>query len=518
MRSFRWLSIATAQADPAVHGNGPTVGHLALADAIRRAYRVSMPPRDDTDLALRADWLLEHGCADPVLTNGPFAQSWRTAAAMRILTRRPELARHDIHTATVCGELDRVKELLTVRADAATTRGGPVRWRENPAHASQWTPLLHLCYGRLPIRRAADNAVLIAEALLDGGGDPNAYFEVGSHPSRYTCLTGLIGGGEEGVAPHPRADRLIPLFLEHGANPLDIQFIYNTSFDGGVFRWLDLLYAKSTASGRQSDWTEPRWNPALSLSAFDWLLRIATDQRDTARMQWLVERGARSMATPPRSGNPDPERLFTDACLSANYEEAIGILNAHPAFRHSHVTLFAAAERNRADVVTFLLDQGVSVEEMDSSKQRALHVAVSHNAFETVELLIARGADTEAKESGWNNTPLDHAIYGNQTRMIELLTNHSRDLCKVARMGNVTRLRHLIRESSKSGDDEEITSALLCLPDDEAKAVEIVMLLLTAGASPRVVNTRGETAAFQAEKRGLEAAAAALREAEARVP
>ena len=130
---------------------------------------------------------LELACADPILAYGPAAHAERAHAAMRILNRYPGIARANIHTAVVCGERGEVERILTARPQAATEPGGPLRKRENPARDKLWTPLLHLCYGRLPLAAASENAVAIARALLDHGANANDYFEVGSHPCRYTA-------------------------------------------------------------------------------------------------------------------------------------------------------------------------------------------------------------------------------------------------------------------------------------------------------------------------------------------
>ena len=470
---------------------------------------------DDPDNAERADWFLEHACVDPLLTNGPSAQASHQTAATRILSRHPDVARENIHTAVVCGDVRRVEDLLAGHPNAASERGGPLRRRKNPARQVRWTPLLHLCYGRAPIAAASENAVAIARALLDHGADPNDYFEVGSHPSRYTCLTGLVGGGEEDTPPHPRADTLVPLLLDRGADPLDGQLIYNSSLSGEVFRWLDVLYARSLQLGRENEWREPRWGPKQSLSIFDWVLRVATERQDSAHAEWLLAHGARPDAFPSHASTPDVEAPFTAACFALDRRQAVELLEAHPEFLRSHVTLFAAAAKNRADVVSFVLDLGVPIDVEDSSKQQALHIAASHDAFDAAELLVARGADLEATETGWNNTPLDHAIYGNQTRMIELLSSHSRDMYRLAWTGNVSRLRELLRvEPELAKAHEAGNTPLMWLPDDEERAAEAARLLLAYGADPSVVSEDGRTAAQIAASRGLDDVAALLRAAQ----
>ena len=58
---------------------------------------------------------LENACADPLLANGPGAHARRSNTALRMLKRYPEIARHSIHTAVVCGDLEAVERLENLR-------------------------------------------------------------------------------------------------------------------------------------------------------------------------------------------------------------------------------------------------------------------------------------------------------------------------------------------------------------------------------------------------------------------
>src|SRR5206468_604269 len=118
----------------------------------------------------------------------------------------PEIAGDSIYTAVVCGDVEEVERILSERPQAASERSsaaGPDRAGPGGAgdlfreiSAKGWEPLLYLCFARLPLAAASDNALAIARALLERGADPNAYFMAGG--SRYTPLVGVIGEGEEG--------------------------------------------------------------------------------------------------------------------------------------------------------------------------------------------------------------------------------------------------------------------------------------------------------------------------------
>jgi uncharacterized protein len=538
---------------------------------------------------------LEYACADPILANGPADHASRSQAALRILKRYPEIASDSIHTAVVCGDLQEVERVLAERPEAASEPGGPIRKRIIRERESRWTPLLHLCYGRLPLAAASDNAVAIARALLDHGADPNDYFEVGTHPSRYTALCGVAGEGEDGAPPHPQKEALARLLLERGAEPYDIQLQYNTHFHGDILWFMELMYEFSVKAGRQADWDDPNWSMldhGPHGRGARYFLGIAVGKNDLKLAEWLLAHGASPNAAPPphpkaskrslyeealrkgftemadllaRYGAAPPAPVahdetcdkcgrtmalkrgrygqflactgypeckntrkitmtgvpalvaldgieaFIEVCFRLDRDEAQKILAEHPEYLQSPEPIFAAARRDRADVVEFLLDLGVSIEVEDEHKQRPLHEAASYDSVRVAELLIDRGAEIEPVETNWNNTPLDHAMYSNPTRMIEYLSRFTRDVFRLTRIGNIERLREVLREEpdlAKVVDDSY--TPLMWLPDDEARAVEIVELLLAHGADPTLRSKEGMTAADWAIKRGLYEAAALL--------
>jgi uncharacterized protein len=504
---------------------------------------------DDNRLAGLADLFLENACADPILANGPAAHSRRSRAALRILTRHPEIARYSIHTAVVCGDLEHAERILKERPEAATEPGGPLRRRRLREREKLWTPLLHLCYGRLPTAAAGDNAVAIARLLLDHGADPNDYFEIGSHQNCYTALCGVVGEGEDDAPPHSQREALAQLLLERGAEPYDIQLLYNTHFHGDLLWIMELIYEAAVKAGRQADWDDPNW-AMIDMGGLDfgarYLLGIAVEKNNLKMAEWLLSHGAnpnaarkpgskfphRSLheealrqgftemadllarfgAIPSAPTPPEGEKAFTAACFRLDREETRAILATHPEYLRSSTAMFAAAQQDRADVVAFLLNLGMSIEIEDEHKQGPLHEAASHNSLRVAALLIERGAEIDPVESNWGATPLGFAIYGQKTQMIELLGRFSRDLWELTNSGQVERLRVLLNEEP---DLARIAgkgaTPLMWLSDDETRAIEIVELLLAHGADPTIKDKEGMTAADHAERRGMYDAAALLR-------
>jgi ankyrin repeat protein len=177
--------------------------------------------------------------------------------------------------------------------------------------------------------------------------------------------------------------------------------------------------------------------------------------------------------------------------------------------------MIAAAQRDRADVVSFLLALGVSPEVEDRQGQRALNAAAGSKALRVAALLLERGVEVDHRESRWGATPLAWAVYGMDRAMIDLLTPHTRDVWNLTFAGKLERLRELLdaepalaKAAHPDGD-----TPLTRLPDDEGVALRIIELFLAHGADPSVRNEDGTSAADLARKRGMEEAAERLGQA-----
>ena len=190
-------------------------------------------------------------------------------------------------------------------------------------------------------------------------------------------------------------------------------------------------------------------------------------------------------------------------------------LAQHPELLKDPKPLFAAAQRNRADVAAFLLDLGMSPDAENAKQERALHTAAYNNALAVAQLLIDRGAAIDPVEANWNNTPLAAAIYAQHQGMIELLGRYSRDIWELVYSGRIDRVRELFVEEpalakAAGGGD---TLLMWLPPQDEELATEFARLLLRHGADPALRNKDGATAADRAEQQGMVELAAMLRDA-----
>ena len=505
---------------------------LALRDALGSRESAGR------DRAERVAMFLRSACSDWRVSGG-LRHSNAAHAAARLLERHPEIAADNIYTAVVCGDLERVEQILADEPNAASGKGG----------TRNWEPVLYVCGARLPLTATHDNAVEVARTLLDHGADPNAYYPGGDAKIHYTALTIAVGEGEEDAPHHPQYRELVQLLLQRGAEPYDIQLFYNTHFHGDILWLMPLIYDASVKLGREKDWNDPEWS-MIDMGGYGkgarYVLGAAVRHNDLALAEWCLTHGAspepaqpphsrvrsnRSLyeeaqargfsemadllarfgakATPP---SLTPEESFVAACLKMDHPQVQRQLQEHPEYVASPVAMFAAVQRDRLDVVKMLLELGVSPEIEDRTKQRPLHVAVSHDAMHVAAFLLELGVEVDHRETNWGSTPLAWAVYGLKWPMIDLLTPYTRDVWNLAAAGKVERLRDLLTKDASLAKVAHPNgyTPLMLLPDEEAKAIEIIELFLAHGADPKKRNEDGKTAAELANERGLEEAAELL--------
>ena len=172
--------------------------------------------------------------------------------------------------------------------------------------------------------------------------------------------------------------------------------------------------------------------------------------------------------------------------FSARRDEARRLWLAHPEYVQSPAAIFEAAKRDRPDVLALLLDLGVPLEIQDRTGKRALHEAAASNALRAAKFLVERGAEIDPRESSYNGTPIGWAAHGDKTEMVQFLSRHSRDIWPLCFHGYVDRVRDILTEDPGRAQtvSKDGYTPLWWLPDDEARALQIVELLLAAGADP----------------------------------
>jgi ankyrin repeat protein len=209
-------------------------------------------------------------------------------------------------------------------------------------------------------------------------------------------------------------------------------------------------------------------------------------------------------ATPTTPALSD-EEAFLHACFNLDRKRARTLLDAHPEYRQSPHATFAAAQRDRPDAMALLLELGAPIDVADSHNTHALHHAALAGAMKAAAFLIERGAEIDPIETSYGGAPIGWAAHGDRTAMVDLLSRHSRNIWTLSFRGYVARVREILREEPALARQvrENGITPLWWLPDDEAQALEIVELLLTAGADPSSKSKSGSTAAEWALKRGM---------------
>ncbi len=450
-----------------------------------------------------------------------------TAAARRILARHPEVARHDLLTAIVCGDVTEVERRLAADPEAAQRKAGPLGWE----------PLLYLAYGQFD----GANAVTIARRLIDLGADPNASFNDG-WDNAFTVLCGAIGQGEGGRAPHPQAHALADLLLARGAEPFDTQALYNTSIAGDDVTWLELLHRASVARGDVWRWRAVGQGLGgdFPVSAIDYLLGNAVTHDHQKRVIWLVAHGANPSGINAYSGHPHHTQallqgLTGTAGLLAQRGARIGDLKGPLAFQvaamrrsRSQVMALAAADpelltepgpliqaaaHGAADVVALLLEAGIPPDLAQRDGRRALHSAAGSGSVETARVLVEAGADVDAPGTQYDATPLSFAHVFGRPAMVDYLTPLTRDVFTLALANRAERLAEVLTAQPELANARRRNgrTPLFHLPDDEDDAVAITRLLLAHGADPTLTDKAGLTPERAAREAGLDEAAELMR-------
>ena len=214
-------------------------------------------------------------------------------------------------------------------------------------------------------QRTPPNAVAIARLLLDAGSDPNALADM--YDAQCTTLSMLVSSAPPADAGLQAA--LAELLIERGAS----------------------LEAPGS-----------RWNAAV-------LTALAFGYLDTARALAAHDGPIRDLAVAAGLGQlGETARLLPSA--DDESQRAALVL----ACLHGHVR-----------VARLLLDAGVDPSQYNPdgfhSHSTPLHQAVWSNRGEIVRLLVERGARLDLRDTVYDGTPLDWAVYDKRTEIAEYL-------------------------------------------------------------------------------------------------
>jgi hypothetical protein len=319
--------------------------------------------------------------------------------------------------------------------------------------------------------------------LLDLGADPNAYYMAGD--SRYSALVGVACEGEQDSPRQPQAPDLFKLLLDLGAKPFDLQVLYNTHFNGDVLWWLQLVYDHTMKSELKHAWDDPNWE-MFEMGPFGTaahlLLHVAVFKNDLNLAEWVLSHGASPNPRMPTKLRYKPshtpyefavitnlvemcklfehygvnrvsvadfkgEESLLAACFRMDRDEVSAQMKAHPEFLQSPEVIYAAAQRDRADVVALLLGLGIPIEITNKTNKRAIHEAAAHNALRVARLLVERGVEIGPIETTWDTTPIGWAAHADHVEMVEYLSEFTRDIWTLSFLG----LRRSIARSFAPG-------------------------------------------------------------------
>jgi uncharacterized protein len=191
--------------------------------------------------------------------------------------------------------------------------------------------------------------------------------------------------------------------------------------------------------------------------------------------------------------------------------------------------LLTAASRDNAAGVTAALDAGAAIDARDTHGQTALLFAVQRGDLALARALIGRGADINAEALNHDTPWLLAGALGRTEILAAMLdtgnVNYSirnryggNALIPACERGHVETVRLLLERSQI--DVNHINNlgwtALLeavILSDGGARHIEIVRMLLAAGADPNVADKDGVSPLQHARDRRYDAIAALIRDA-----
>lgn len=374
--------------------------------------------------------------------------------AVRLVAENPDVTGYDIRIAAVVGDAPQVAEML------ARDPGAAIR----PDDQAGWPPLLFVCSSRWHQIDPSRSAGLVeaARLLLDAGADPNT--AIGRSPQAGHCSALYAAAG---LTNHPA---LAGLLLERGADPDTPPALYHTAFhrDHACLRLLlergarnegtNTLGAAISVADTEAvrllldagvdphvPIPEDAFAEADDKEATIAPVRAAIQWRGDAEMIELVlAHGADPNAGVPTDG-PSTYRLaarrgdtaildvldrygahddttivdqFLGACARSDRAAANILLRTHPGLisrlsTRDLAVLVDTAEYLGVEPVALMLDLGFPIDvHRDSDGATALHSAAYTGRAELVRLLIAAGADIEARDIAFDSTPLPWASVG----------------------------------------------------------------------------------------------------------
>ncbi len=364
----------------------------------------------------------------------------RLREAVTILDTVQDVAGHSLAAAAVLGDAQQVAEMLAVDPAAAVAID----------EARGWPPLLYACYSRwhqIDPRRAA-GLTQVVRLLIAAGASPNTndgaryprsalkgsveannpdmtriLLEAGANPNVGEPIGEAVGRGDH---------RCLQLLLSHGARVAGTwafgAAIYHDDPEAVVLL-VDALRAGAGQVEQMATEALPDAAANASPAVIVALLAAgadseASDEHGVSALRLAVRAGKNETAALLAShGAPDDSTdidRFIGACRRADRAAAEQLLAGHPdLFDHltdvDHSAISEAAASGPAAALRLMLELGFSPRAR-SFGEEPLHAAAYHGNAEAVRLLLAAGADVDARDDRFDGTPLAFATVGSGER------------------------------------------------------------------------------------------------------
>jgi ankyrin repeat protein len=330
-------------------------------------------------------------------------------AAARMLYEDPALAGSGFPAAVVLGDAARVEAELR-RDPGAAARIDP---------QSGWSALHLACASRFHLDPArAPGLAEVTRLLLDGGADIDG-------PSTGRRCWRPLECAVTSANSSRNNEPIIRMLVERGA-PIRPETLVGSLYAAGGTWCLELLI--ESAAGAPELFTAALLEAVAGADrdAVAVLLAAGADpdapgpDGRSARRRALTTGVATTVELLGGASDDRVEQLL-EAVVTADGEKARELAAADPDLVSrlepaDRELLVAAAEHGNLDAVRLMLELGFPIEThregADDDGATALHAASWAGSAATVELLLAHGADSAARDSRWNSRPLDWALVG----------------------------------------------------------------------------------------------------------